>query len=510
LVVARAVAAALAASCPEADVRVHAPFSDEELWDRPEGLDHSVLPYRFGTRSGWLACHDLGTAVLAPTRPPRSRDSPVGRPQSSICRPVVAWSRPRARCARDAHGGTCARRPHHARGGKGSSRWPPAPLSGPRGPFWRSQSRDQFLAFSFAGQALVTPGDGAGSGLVKALRGQLPFGKHTGTPGAGFRRMPAGRPAVPDEQIAVISTWIDDGAPDADEPVGGLVLDLDGAPSGAAFLIVADAGRPPIPRILRLRTTDGSQGTVAVGSPSASLQFSTDSVEVSAAPVELSVVASAPSAAANDLTIEVSQDGQVLTTFELTAIAKPAVRFRGTFQCRLATDPDAFDDPWGQGSSFGMYAVPGPDPDHPDEPPLDRIVRFSGAVAARPFCPPIGVRVTAIEAHLGDTTVQLDIGDPLLGQPVQLGPACVFEGRNRQFAPDGFEPIANFVAPPASEQAKAHAAPATSGRPSGSSPGLLGNGVEDLGQAEHSVQPAMSSALTVVRGRIGSCATSAP
>ena len=121
----------------------------------------------------------------------------------------------------------------------------------------------------------------------------------------------------------------------------------------------------------------------------------------------------------------------MLAAFELTAIAKPAVRFRGSFQCRLATDPDAFDDPWGQDSSFGMYAVQGPDPDHPDEPPLDRIIRFSGAVAPRPFCPPIGVRVTEIEAQVGADTVKFDAGDALIGQPVELGPQCVFDGRNR-------------------------------------------------------------------------------
>ena len=40
---------------------------DEEL-QYLESLDLSVLPYRFGTHSGWLeACYDLGTAVLAPT-----------------------------------------------------------------------------------------------------------------------------------------------------------------------------------------------------------------------------------------------------------------------------------------------------------------------------------------------------------------------------------------------------------------------------------------------------------
>ncbi|MET7756101.1 glycosyltransferase family 1 protein [Streptomyces sp. NPDC005389] len=46
---------------------VHDYFDDEQLWDYLESLDLSVLPYVFGTHSGWLeACHDLGTAVAAP------------------------------------------------------------------------------------------------------------------------------------------------------------------------------------------------------------------------------------------------------------------------------------------------------------------------------------------------------------------------------------------------------------------------------------------------------------
>ena len=57
-----------AASIGRLDLRVHDCFSDEELWQYLESLDLSVLPYRFGTHSGWLeACYDLGTAVLAPT-----------------------------------------------------------------------------------------------------------------------------------------------------------------------------------------------------------------------------------------------------------------------------------------------------------------------------------------------------------------------------------------------------------------------------------------------------------
>ena len=46
---------------------MHDYFSDDELWDYLQSLDVSVLPYRFGTHSGWLeACHDLGTTVVAP------------------------------------------------------------------------------------------------------------------------------------------------------------------------------------------------------------------------------------------------------------------------------------------------------------------------------------------------------------------------------------------------------------------------------------------------------------
>ncbi|GAB2465091.1 glycosyltransferase family protein [Jatrophihabitans fulvus] len=49
------------------DLAVHDMFTDDELWCYLAGLDLSVLPYRFGTHSGWLeACHDLGTAVAAP------------------------------------------------------------------------------------------------------------------------------------------------------------------------------------------------------------------------------------------------------------------------------------------------------------------------------------------------------------------------------------------------------------------------------------------------------------
>jgi glycosyltransferase involved in cell wall biosynthesis len=50
-----------------AHVHVHDFFSDEEFWNYLQSIDVSVLPYRYGTHSGWLeACRDLGTAVAAP------------------------------------------------------------------------------------------------------------------------------------------------------------------------------------------------------------------------------------------------------------------------------------------------------------------------------------------------------------------------------------------------------------------------------------------------------------
>ena len=52
---------------PGVRVHVHPRFSDDELWTYLAGLDLCVLPYRFGTHSGWLeACVDLGVPVLVP------------------------------------------------------------------------------------------------------------------------------------------------------------------------------------------------------------------------------------------------------------------------------------------------------------------------------------------------------------------------------------------------------------------------------------------------------------
>lgn len=86
--------------------------------------------------------------------------------------------------------------------------------------FWRDLTRDEFIAFKvFTSVPLVAlAADGQSfdpdeSNLVKALESRLPFGRDQGVAGATFRRMPAARPAVTQEQIDRIRAWLVAGAP---------------------------------------------------------------------------------------------------------------------------------------------------------------------------------------------------------------------------------------------------------------------------------------------------------
>ena len=57
-----------AANAGHVDLRVHDFMPDDELFSYLASLDVAILPYRFGTHSGWLeACRDLGTTVVAPS-----------------------------------------------------------------------------------------------------------------------------------------------------------------------------------------------------------------------------------------------------------------------------------------------------------------------------------------------------------------------------------------------------------------------------------------------------------
>jgi len=86
---------------------------------------------------------------------------------------------------------------------------PGNPFHGGKRRFWNA-SRDDFVAAKVYGQQVIVLGKPEDSALIKSLKGLPPFD------GSQFPRMPLGRPAVSDSDIAFIAQWIVDGCPDSD------------------------------------------------------------------------------------------------------------------------------------------------------------------------------------------------------------------------------------------------------------------------------------------------------
>jgi hypothetical protein len=106
------------------------------------------------------------------------------------------------------------------------------------------------------------------------------------------------------------------------------------------------------------------------------------------------------------------------------------LRFRGWFQCRLATDPDPYDEPRGVSGYVNAYV---------DEPDLDRIIHLQPPAFRRDHAPPVGVQVDQL-LHDGQEVAS----SPLIGAAVTLLGAPRFEGRNKVIAGDGLEPVYPF------------------------------------------------------------------
>ncbi|MGI8801574.1 MAG: hypothetical protein ACR2KV_05285 [Solirubrobacteraceae bacterium] len=98
--------------------------------------------------------------------------------------------------------------------------------------------------------------------------------------------------------------------------------------------------------------------------------------------------------------------------------------FAGWFECRLATDPDPFDER--RGVSGTTFACPG-------EPDLDRIIRFQPARTNRAPGPRVGVRVVGVSRH------GRAVEHRLRGAAVDLVGEPRFEGRNGLLAIPGTE-----------------------------------------------------------------------
>ena len=106
-----------------------------------------------------------------------------------------------------------------------------------------------------------------------------------------------------------------------------------------------------------------------------------------------------------------------------------SIDFAGWVSCRLATDPDPFDDPRGTLSSFQQFAFAG-------EPDLDRVIRFHRPPFVRSLTWPVGVTVRRVRNDGVEDTAH-----PLLGAEVDLLDDPVLEGRNGVVADDVREPI---------------------------------------------------------------------
>jgi tyrosinase len=84
-----------------------------------------------------------------------------------------------------------------------------------------------------------SPGRGARSGLIRGLRGQPPFD------GSQYPRFPWGGRAVPEEDILLISDWIDDDCPAADRRIS---FGVDGTMTEPTLEKIADGTVEPVAR----------------------------------------------------------------------------------------------------------------------------------------------------------------------------------------------------------------------------------------------------------------------
>lgn len=119
-------------------------------------------------------------------------------------------------------------------------------------------------------------------------------------------------------------------------------------------------------------------------------------------------------------------------TNQLTIVEGLQIEFEGNFEARLATNPDPSDHLRGTCNGRTRALI--------GEPDFDRIIRFSNPVTVRSFCSFTPVTVKRITASAPAGFV-ITLPDPILAQPVNLGPKCYFRGEESE---PGEEPIPDF------------------------------------------------------------------
>ncbi len=230
-----------------------------------------------------------------------------------------------------------------------------------------------------------------------------------------------------------------------------VIAALQGETSGDCFLIAPRDGRE-FPGVLTLRTDSGTTTVTLRCVPEGRLVLSTTSCDLDTEPTDVTVHATEASQGRGDTAIEVVQDGAVVARLDLTCIGSPiVVHFRGRFESRFATDSAPYNDNPTYTSDPNQdqdvatapgwtWVLEGEPPFVPAtgnvperiEMPVGRQIRFNNPVALRPRAAAVVTVVDRISGHTASGEENFTAGDPLIGEPVNVGPDTYFAGNRKR------------------------------------------------------------------------------
>lgn len=250
-----------------------------------------------------------------------------------------------------------------------------------------------------------------------------------------------------------------------------ILMSLQGNSAGDGFL-VKPLGTRTFDGIIELRTDAGTASVTLQASPNvAGLVFSQTALDLTTNPTFVAVHATAQSGAREDTTIQVLQGVTVVASLTVTSIEHPVVHFRGRFESRFpAGSVDYNTNPFytaatplsdghpGGGWTWGLEGEPNFVPTTGNVPenletPVGREIRFNNPVSLRSQASPVVTTVDAISGQTTSGTESFALGDPVIGQPVNVGPNTYFAGnqdinpadpRPEEFRADAQEILALF------------------------------------------------------------------
>src|SRR5690242_7859018 len=121
-----------------------------------------------------------------------------------------------------------------------------------------------------------------------------------------------------------------------------VIISLQGNSAGDGFVLAPVGSNYDAE--LSLATDAGTLAATLQASPNpAGLVFSQTNINLSTAPLIVTVHATAQSASRGDTTIQVLDGAVVVASFTVTSIKHPTVNFSGRFEARFATDGSPYN-----------------------------------------------------------------------------------------------------------------------------------------------------------------------